>query len=170
MALIQNRTELLPKDYNARHFQYTHFVIPLYKYPGNALMTIFIPLFLLSLLSQAIFFQPNDLTSRLGSIATMVLGYVSLISSVKGQLPPSSRLTIIQIVIYVQTLCCLLSLIESLLINSAADYEFHWYKNPLFLICSVITGGLFLFMMGMMVTHKIVWEPRYNKIFSDKYT
>lgn len=54
--------------------QYTHFVIPLYKYPGNSLLTIFIPVALLSLLSLAIFFQENNLSERIGLIATMVLG------------------------------------------------------------------------------------------------
>ena len=40
-----------------KYFQYTHLIIPLYKYPGNALFTIFLPTFLLALLSLAIFFQ-----------------------------------------------------------------------------------------------------------------
>jgi hypothetical protein len=41
----------------------------------------------------------------------MVLGYIALIPSVKDQLPPSSKVTIIESVIYLSTLCCLLSLI-----------------------------------------------------------
>lgn len=40
-----------------KYFQYSHFIIPLYKYPGNSLATIFIPVFLLALVSLAIFFQ-----------------------------------------------------------------------------------------------------------------
>ena len=95
----------------ASYFQYTHFVIPLYKYPGNPLATIFIPIFLLALLSLGIFFQENDLSNRISSIATMVLGYIALIPSIKEQLPPSSRITIIEIVIYISTLCCLFSLV-----------------------------------------------------------
>ena len=98
----------LPKP---KYYQFTHFVIPLYKYPGNSLATIFIPIFLLALLSLAIFYQDNELSSRIGSIATMVLGYIALIPSVKDQLPPSSKVTIIESVIYLSTLCCLLSLI-----------------------------------------------------------
>ena len=82
----------LPKP---KYSQYTHFIIPLYKYPGNSLATIFIPIFLLSLLSLAIFFQDNELSNRIGSIATMVLGYIALIPSIKDQLPPSSRITVI---------------------------------------------------------------------------
>jgi hypothetical protein len=91
--------------------QYTHFVIPLYKYPGNSLLTIFIPIVMLSLLSLAIFFQDNNLSDRIGLIATMVLGYIQLIPSVKNELPPSSKITAIEMAIYLSSLCCLFSLI-----------------------------------------------------------
>lgn len=66
-----------------KYFQYTHLVIPLYKYPGNVLITIFLPVMLLALLSLAIFFQEQDLSGRIGSIATMILGYIALIPSIK---------------------------------------------------------------------------------------
>lgn len=73
-----------------KYFQYTHLIIPLYKYPGNALFTIFLPTFLLALLSLAIFFQESELSGRIGAIATMILGYIALIPSIKDRLPPSS--------------------------------------------------------------------------------
>ena len=95
----------------AKYFQYTHFVVPLYKYPLNSLATIFTPIFLLSLLSLAIFFQENALSDRISAIATMILGYIALIPSVKEQLPASSRLTVIEIVIYISTLSCLFTLV-----------------------------------------------------------
>jgi hypothetical protein len=66
-----------------KYYQYTHLVVPLYKYPGNSLATIFLPVLLLALLSLAIFFQDSDLSGRIGAIATMILGYTSLIPSIK---------------------------------------------------------------------------------------
>lgn len=84
-----------------KYFQYTHFIIPLYKYPGNSLATIFIPIELLALVSLAIFFQEPELSGRIGAIATMILGYIALIPSIKEQLPPSSKLTIIESVVYI---------------------------------------------------------------------
>ena len=81
-----------PKAPKAKYYQYVHYVVPLYKYPLNSLATIYIPVFLLSLLSLAIFFQENNLSERIGSIATMVLGYIALIPSIKEQLPPSSKM------------------------------------------------------------------------------
>lgn len=84
-----------------KYFQYTHLVIPLYKYPGNSLITIFLPVLLLAMLSLAIFFQEPQLSGRIGSIATMFLGYIALIPSIKEQLPPSSKLTVIETLVYI---------------------------------------------------------------------
>jgi hypothetical protein len=100
------------------YYQYVHFVIPLYKYPGNTLCTIFIPMLLLAALSLSIFFQENNLSDRIGLIATMVLGFIQLIPSVKNELPPSSKITILEITIYIETLCCMLPLIESFIIGN----------------------------------------------------
>jgi hypothetical protein len=133
-------------------------------------MTIFIPIFLLSFLSLAIFFQANDLSSRLASIATMVLGYIALIPSIKEQLPPSSRITVIEIVIYISTLCCLFSLAESFLIDQQSDYQFVWRQNTLFMTCLTIHSLTFVFVIGLMITHKLVWEPSYNKIVDVRMT
>jgi hypothetical protein len=93
-----------------KYFQYTHLIIPLYKYPGNALITIFLPVLLLAMLSLAIFFQEPELSGRIGSIATMFLGYIALIPSIKEQLPPSAKLTIIEAVVYIEALSCMLCL------------------------------------------------------------
>jgi hypothetical protein len=49
------------KKNSLKYFQYTHFIFPLYKHPENALLTIFIPIFLLAVLSTAIFFQDHNL-------------------------------------------------------------------------------------------------------------
>jgi len=66
-----------------KYAQFTHFVVPLYKYPGNSLLTIFIPIVLLAFMSMTVFFQSNILAARIGNIATMVLSYISLVPVVK---------------------------------------------------------------------------------------
>lgn len=156
------KAEKKDKKVKAKYFQYTHFIIPLYKYPGNSLATIFIPMFLLALLSLAIFFQSNELSDRIGSIATMILGYIALIPSIKEQLPPSSKITVLEIVIYISTLSCLFSLVESFLIDDVSNYVFNWRTNPLFLMCLIIHISVFVFIGSLMVIHKFIWEPSYN--------
>ena len=137
-------------------------VIPLYKYPGNGLVTIFLPVLLLALLSLAIFFQEPQLSGRIGSIATMFLGYIALIPSIKEQLPPSSKLTVIETLVYIETICCMLCLYESFMICDEENYKFIWEQNYTFLICLAIHSGVFLFVLSLYTIHKLRWEPNYN--------
>ncbi len=87
----------------------------------------------------------------------MVLGYIALIPSIKEQLPPSSKITIIEWVIYVSTLCCLFSLVDSFIIDEDVDYVFKWYSNPLFLICLFIHLSVFVFILTLLALHKLKW-------------
>ena len=51
---------------------------------------------------------------------------------------------------------------ESFLIDDIANYEFIWYQNTLFLICLLTHFGIFLFVIGLILCHKFIWEPSYN--------
>jgi len=44
---------------NLNNFQYAHFVLPLYKKPNPAIITIYIPLLFLGIINIAIFYQNN---------------------------------------------------------------------------------------------------------------
>lgn len=57
LSMREGALDIKKPPKKVKYFQYTHLIIPLYKYPGNALFTIFLPTFLLALLSLAIFFQ-----------------------------------------------------------------------------------------------------------------
>lgn len=57
LSMRVGANDFKPPPKKVKYFQYTHLVIPLYKYPGNSLVTIFLPVLLLALLSLAIFFQ-----------------------------------------------------------------------------------------------------------------
>jgi hypothetical protein len=126
LSMRMTASDIKPPPKKVKYYQYTHIVIPLYKYPGNVLITIFLPVMLLALLSLAIFFQDQDLSGRIGSIATMILGYIALIPSIKEQLPPSAKLTVIEALVYIETLCCMFCLYESFMILDIKDYEFVW--------------------------------------------
>ncbi len=78
-----------------KYFQYQHFIMPVYKIPYNAWATIFIPMFMLSLLSVFIFLEKStNLEAKLGSIATFVLGFIAFIPSIKASLPPSQNISL----------------------------------------------------------------------------
>lgn len=59
------------------HFQYGHFIVPLYKIPYVSIVTIFIPLFFLALVNLTIFQQDSDFSNRVANIATLLISYVA---------------------------------------------------------------------------------------------
>lgn len=92
----------------------------------------------------------------------MILGYIALIPSIKEQLPPSSKLTVIESVVYIETMCCLLCLYESFTINGEDEYKFIWYENIAFMLCLCTHISTFFFIIGLYAIHKLKWEPDYN--------
>lgn len=57
LSMRSGASQIKKPPKKVKYFQYTHLIIPLYKYPGNVLITIFLPVLLLAVLSLAIFFQ-----------------------------------------------------------------------------------------------------------------
>jgi hypothetical protein len=99
-----------------------NFTIPLYKEPGSTLYTIFLPLLLLSLINLAIFFQNADLHDRIASVSLLMLAFVSLIPTLRSQLPPSSEISMVEWMVYGQTYTTVLVLVRSLEILREEDY------------------------------------------------
>jgi hypothetical protein len=90
------------KSKKVKYYQYMHFIVPLFKFPGNGWATIFIPMFMLALLSIFIFLQTEaSIGEKLGSIATFVLGFIALIPNIKAELPPSQKISFSEIIVYV---------------------------------------------------------------------
>lgn len=88
------------KNKKVHSFKYAHFEIPLYRRPIISLLTIFLPLWLLGLISLGIFFQSNELADRIASIATVMIAHIAFMPVIRGQLPPSPRIAFIEILVY----------------------------------------------------------------------
>lgn len=56
----------------------------------------------------------------------------------------------------------MLCLYESFMIRGIVDYKFQWEENYTFLSCLAIHVGVFLFVLGLYLVHKLRWEPNYN--------
>ena len=67
----------------------------MYRLPLVSLLTIFLPLWFLGVISLGIYFQDNTLAERVASIATVMIAYVALLPVVRGQLPPHPRVTFV---------------------------------------------------------------------------
>ena len=66
------------------------------------MITIFIPLWLLGVLTLGIFFQEPDLGARIASLATIMMAYVAFLPSIRAELPPSPNVTFVDIMIYLE--------------------------------------------------------------------
>jgi hypothetical protein len=56
------------------------------------LVTVFIPLWLLGLINLGIYFQDQDLGSRIGSIIGIMLAFIAYIPTIEAAIPPSSNI------------------------------------------------------------------------------
>lgn len=78
-----------------KNVQYGHFIIPLYRRPGIALVTIFFPLMILAVINLGIFFQNEKLGKRFLNISALMVSYVALIPTLREQIPPGPTLTFV---------------------------------------------------------------------------
>ena len=96
----KNKKEEKKKEEKIKNFQYAHFRIPLYKYPGASLVSIFVPLWVVGFINLLIFFQANDLGGRIASIATLTLAFIAFIPTINEQIPQTPYIKLIEILIY----------------------------------------------------------------------
>lgn len=59
----------------------------MYQVPGAKMAAIFVPLFIINLINLLVFFQGNDLSSRLSIISTLTLAFIALIPTINDKLP-----------------------------------------------------------------------------------
>lgn len=85
-------------------WQYIFVEVPIYKYVVIDMLIIFVPLFLLSVISLLIFNQTNGVSStsgyttlayRLVSISALMIAYVSLVPVIRENLPPMPGVTLV---------------------------------------------------------------------------
>lgn len=100
-----------------RSFKVVTFTIPFYKYPIMDSLTIFIPLVLITILTLFTFVQGPDLNDKIGNIATLMIVYVGLMPVINDSLPPTTKITLIDIVLYSQLTISVLCLVRGFMIK-----------------------------------------------------
>ncbi len=78
------------------------------------ILTIFLPLVLLSIINLGIFFQDYDLHGRIASISVLLIAFVALIPTLREELPPTNNIVFIEGLVYFQTYTCVIALAQSL--------------------------------------------------------
>lgn len=87
---IKAQIEEFERSKKVKHFQYTHFRIPLYKNPGSSLLSIFIPLWVTAIINLVVFFQDNRLADRMAVIATASLAFIAFLPTINEKIPQTS--------------------------------------------------------------------------------
>ena len=95
-----------------RSFKVVSFNIPFYKYPIMDALTIFIPLVLITILTLFTFVQGPNFNDKIANIATLMIVYVGLMPVINDSLPPTTKITLIDIVLYFQLTISVLCLVR----------------------------------------------------------
>ncbi len=64
-------------------FENGRVLIPLYKYPASTLISVFVPFYMVSILSLGVFFEMNDMSNRSASLATFQLAYIAFFPTIR---------------------------------------------------------------------------------------
>lgn len=154
-------------DHKIKHFQYVHFRIPMYKYPGTNLISIFVPLWVLGFINLLIFFQDITLAGRIGAIATLTLAFIAFIPTINDQIPTTPNIKLVEILVYMETVASILCLIQSLSLTlnktDATTYEFVWSTDGYFMSAFIINLLNVAVVFTLFIIHKCFWEKVYIK-------
>jgi hypothetical protein len=121
-------------------------------------------LLLLALINLAIFFQNNDLGSRVASTATLMVAYLAFLPTIRQRIPPSPKFTLIDFTVYSLIFTSMLCLLRSFIDCSSpsSTYSYDWKNDPLYLISGIIDITSLMGVFIMLCMYKIKWEPSYN--------
>lgn len=151
--------------FEAEQWEFVHVEIPIFKYPVIDMIRIFVPITILSAISMTIFAQENavdgggftELAKRIASGCSLMIAYVALIPMIRGNLPPTPSVTLVEILIYVSTVPNFLAII-SVFTTSFTDYQdfFDNYKpflDPLFEVSFAICLLSLLTLAAVMIVY-----------------
>lgn len=99
----------------------------MYRFPGGAILSIFIPIYMLAAIGLLVFFQDRDLKDRIATIAVLILAFVAFIPTVNDSIPQSSNIKLVEILIYLHLAALVLLGAESYFYKNDNISSFVWY-------------------------------------------
>lgn len=147
------------------------FEFKLFRHPLTTVIEILIPAVFLALINLAIYFQEVALSNRIASIATLLVAYTTFLPTVRQRIPPSPRLTLIEMLLYAimlsSSLCLLRSFIDR---NENPDtYEYRWREDPCFIISiTLLVFVLTVVLLGLFIRRiQVAADAHGEDKFSD---
>lgn len=149
-----------------RSFKVITFTIPFYKYPIMDALTIFIPLVLITILTLFTFVQGPDMNDKINNLATLMIVYVGLMPVINDSLPPTTKITLIDIVLYFQLTISVLCLVRGLQISDYTPTEFTAYKvwDDGYFIASVVISALTGFILASLLIYYCIMKSFYYNL------
>ncbi len=103
------------------------------------------------------------MADRVGSISGIMIAFVALIPVIRKNIPPSSKIVFIEVLVYANSLTSLFVLIDSISVrNLGDDYSFQWNESGLFLVSCIILISSIIIICIMMGLHFLKWKPSYK--------
>ena len=133
-------------------------------------LTIFIPLVLITILTLFTFVQGPDLNDKVNNLATLMIVYVGLMPVINDSLPPTTKITLIDLVLYFQLTISVLCLIRGLQISGYTPAQFNAYKvwgDGYFIISVVISAFTGFILASLLIYYCIMKSFYYNLEESD---
>ena len=122
-----------PCQQSFKPFKYASFKMPIYRTAFNDLMTIYIPVLLLSIMSVYIFFETAEIGNRIMNVSAITFTFAAIQPVIRKNLPNATSITLVDFVIYLQLIANVLFLINSIRVrgyydtkeNAPADADFN---------------------------------------------
>lgn len=128
-------------------------------------LTIFIPLVLITILTLFTFVQGPDFNDKIGNIATLMIVYIGLMPVISQSLPPTTSITLIDIVVYFQLTISVLCLIRGYIIKEYTSDQFSNYlvwQDPIFKLSVVIAATTCIILAFLLIYYCIKKAFYYN--------
>lgn len=129
-------------------------------------LTIFIPLVLITILTLFTFVQGPDFNDKIGNIATLMIVYVGLMPVINDSLPPTTQITLIDIVLYCQLLISVLCLIKGFQIKDYDSTQFSEYRiwSDDYFIASVVIASMTGVILALLLIYYCVKKAYFYNL------
>ncbi len=129
------------------------------------MIRIFVPIIILSAISMTIFAQENakdsngftELAKRIASGCSLMIAYVALIPMIRGNLPPTPSVTLVEILIYLSVIPNFLAIISVFFCTSLTYLDFFNTYQPFidgfFLVSFIICCLSFIILVIVMLIY-----------------
>lgn len=137
----------------------------LYRHPGVSIITIFVPMWILGLITLMIFFMSESFDNRIINTATVYISFATYFQVIRSVLPKSSHISLMEIFVYCIISICIFAIGETMIMRSNPSIiEIHPFERVLFMISFLIEVISFLMVSGGLLFHLLILKPSYNKV------